>query len=125
MRHLYALIAFPVLGLPLLAQQPAHREDQIDAAHRGLYQTKQDPKKTASSVTEQVAPARAGLAAKTGPIVRKNFIDDQSVLTFGTGVAVWAAASVTVENTARIARLISRRCDMLPSFRGKLALRAD
>ena len=76
MRHLYALIACPVLGLPLLAQQPAHREDQIDAAHRGLYQTKQDPKKTASSVTEQVAPARAGLAAKTGPIVRKNFIDD-------------------------------------------------
>ncbi len=71
MRYVYALIA-----LPLLAQQPEHPEDRIDAAHRGLYQAGKDPKKTASSVTEQVSAARAGTAATSAPVVRRNFIDD-------------------------------------------------
>jgi hypothetical protein len=46
----------------LLAQQSVHPEDQIDAAHRGLYQKKQDAKKTASSVTEQIASARVAVS---------------------------------------------------------------
>src|ERR1700732_5535200 len=49
----------------------------------------------------------------------KNFIDDQSVLGFGTGVAICAEASATVENMAIRARLISRKSDMRSPFRFK------
>jgi hypothetical protein len=72
MRHLWSL----TIAVPLLAQQSVHPEDQIDAAHRGLYQKKQDAKKTASSVTEQIAPARVASAAPTNTVVRVSFIDD-------------------------------------------------
>lgn len=70
MRYLCVLVA---LSLP--AQEPAHREDQIDAAHRGLNQAKPDARKAASSVTGQLA--RGASPQSAAPVARRNFIDQQ------------------------------------------------
>lgn len=64
------------LAAPLLAQDPFHRQDQIDSAHRALYQKKEDAKKAASSLTEQAVAARPGLTVAGPPVARRNFIDD-------------------------------------------------
>jgi hypothetical protein len=77
MRPTSAPVVLALLCLSATAQQPVHREDRIDAAHRGLYQSKQDPKKAASSVTEQVASARTASDSKQAPVAHKNFIDEQ------------------------------------------------
>ena len=65
-----------VVALPLLAQQSEHRQDVVDAAHRGLFQKKEEKSKTASALTAEAATARPGGAMKSPAVLRRNFIDE-------------------------------------------------
>lgn len=67
-----------LLALPLLAQQQPspHPEDKVDAAHRALFQRKEDKSKAASALTSEAAKARPGAALKNPAIPKRNFIDD-------------------------------------------------
>ena len=51
-----------LLALPLLAQQQpsGHPQDQVDAAHRPLFQKKEDKSKAASALTSKAASTRPG-----------------------------------------------------------------
>ncbi|MBI1790717.1 MAG: DUF1549 domain-containing protein [Acidobacteria bacterium] len=64
-----------LLAAPLAAQQPlVHPQDQVDAAHRAIYQRKEDKKQAVSALTREVSAARPGAAA--GKVARSNFIDE-------------------------------------------------
>ena len=65
-----------LLALPLLAQQSSHEQDAVDAAHRGLFQKKQEKSKAVSSMTAEAVAARAGAAAQSPAVPRRNFIDE-------------------------------------------------
>src|SRR5260370_25175330 len=66
-----------LLALPLLAQQQPspHPEDRVDAAHRALFQRKEDKSKAASALTSEAAAARPGAGLKNPSIPNRNFID--------------------------------------------------
>src|SRR5690348_16068638 len=67
-----------LLALPLLAQQQPspHPQDQVDAAHRGLFQKKVDKSQAASALTSEAASARPGAEVKNPSIPHRNFIDE-------------------------------------------------
>jgi sugar lactone lactonase YvrE len=52
-----------------------HRQDQIDAAHRTMFQTPADRKESASRVTKQVAGALPVAGRSTVRVPRRNYID--------------------------------------------------
>ena len=117
MRHL----AF-VVALPLFAQQSDHRQDTVDAAHRGLFQKKEAKSKAASALTVEASAARAG-GAMAGPAVpRQNFIDEH---VFGRMQkdAVPHAGLATDEEFARRAWLDAT--GRIPSYEELMAFSKD
>jgi hypothetical protein len=71
-----------VLALPLLAQQqqqqpqPVHTQDQIDQAHRELFQKAPDKKKAAAAATAELAARASTATARIAPVVRTGYIDE-------------------------------------------------
>jgi hypothetical protein len=68
----------PFLLVPALLwpQQSSHPQDTVDAAHRGLFQPKEDKTKTASSVTAEAVAARSAAAVPDARVPRRNYIDE-------------------------------------------------
>jgi hypothetical protein len=70
------------LALPLLAQQqqqqpqPVHTQDQIDQAHRELFQKAPDKKKAAAAATAELAARASTATARIAPVVRTGYIDE-------------------------------------------------
>jgi hypothetical protein len=62
-----------VLALGLVAQE--HPQDQVDAAHRSVFQPAQDRAKAAASLTEEAARGRDA-ATRAGKVARRGFIDE-------------------------------------------------
>ncbi|MBI4907424.1 MAG: DUF1553 domain-containing protein [Acidobacteria bacterium] len=62
-----------LLTLGWLAPGQQHAQDQIDQAHRPLFQTEADKKKALSTVT---ADLRGGAAASMARVPRRNYIDE-------------------------------------------------
>ena len=69
------MIILLALASFLAAQQPVHSQDEVDRAHRPLFQPPGDRKSAASSVTAEVSPKLAGAPSSNAPIERKNYID--------------------------------------------------
>jgi hypothetical protein len=67
-----------VLTIPLVTfgQQSDHKQDVVDAAHRDLYQRKDDKKQAASTVTAEAAAARPKTGVANPPVVHKSYIDE-------------------------------------------------
>src|SRR5688500_5163797 len=67
-----------LLALPLLAQQQpsSHPQDRVDAAHRPLFQKKEDKSKAASALTTEAAPTRPDSDVKSPPVPNRNFINE-------------------------------------------------
>src|SRR5262245_2027644 len=62
------------LLLLLSVTAPAqHQQDVIDQAHRGLFQTPPDKKKSASAITAEVS--RSLPSTPSRPVAQRNFID--------------------------------------------------
>jgi hypothetical protein len=66
-----------LFAIPLLAQQPPHPQDKVDAAHRPLFQRAEDKKNAASSLTAEATSGRPAARIANPPMVRKNFVDEQ------------------------------------------------
>ena len=78
MRLIVSIIALTPLLLLAQAPQPQHAQDQIDAAHRPIFQRTPEPNKAAAAITAEAAaklPTRANPAA-TARITRRNYIDE-------------------------------------------------
>ena len=76
MRSFALWFTLPLFVLPTLAQQqPPHPQDQVDAAHRPLFQSKEDKSKAASALTSEATPARPAAGVKNPSIPDRNFID--------------------------------------------------
>ena len=73
-----------VLAIPFatFGQQSDHKQDVVDAAHRDLYQRKDDKKKAASTVTAEAAAARPKTGIANPSVVHRSYIDEQI---FGAG----------------------------------------
>jgi len=65
-----------LVPLSLVAQQSDHTQDAVDAAHRGLFQKKQEKSKAAAALTKEAASARAMALSKTPAVARVNYIDE-------------------------------------------------
>jgi hypothetical protein len=74
---LLSLVVFARLpqGNPSQQPQPQADQDRIEAAH-GKLLSGEDKAKEASRLTEAVAPVLGSAAASTGPMPRKNFVDE-------------------------------------------------
>lgn len=66
-------LALLIASTSLNAQEPQHRQDQVDQAHRTLYQKDADKKETVSKVTADLRAANGG---KSVPVARRNYIDE-------------------------------------------------
>jgi hypothetical protein len=67
------LLLFAVFLAP--AQEPLHRQDQVDQAHRPLFQPTEPKSKSVSRVTSQVSGKPAQPAA-VSRVARRNYIDE-------------------------------------------------
>jgi len=65
-----------LVPLSLAAQQSDHGQDTVDAAHRALFQKKQEKSKAAAELTREAAAARASVTAKNPVVARVNYIDE-------------------------------------------------